>query len=103
MVFLLPFVKQVTFTPGQIHGHRFDNSMDLSDSSRPKLQLLIGAFACAADPSTKFFGGGDLLAWNLIKRLGQAYRLWVLTAAQNREAIKASLKQDPLPDVHFVF
>lgn len=100
---MLPFVKQITFTPGQIHGHRFDNSMALSDSSRPKLQLLIGAFACAADPSTKFFGGGDLLAWNLIKRLGQAYRLWVLTAAQNREAIKASLKQDPLPDVHFVY
>jgi glycosyltransferase involved in cell wall biosynthesis len=67
------------------------------------LRLLIGAFACVADPSTKFFGGGDLLAWNLIKRLGQRHRLWVLTASQNQDAIEAARERDPLPDVQFFY
>jgi glycosyltransferase involved in cell wall biosynthesis len=77
--------------------------MAVKASSNTKLQLLIGAYACAADPSTTFFGGGDLMAWNLIKRLGQTYHMWVLTAAQNREAIDAALKRDPLPEVQFVY
>jgi glycosyltransferase involved in cell wall biosynthesis len=65
--------------------------------------ILICAYACAADPSTKFFGGGDLLAWNLVKRLSRVHRLWVLTASQNYEAIQAARKEDPLPDVQFVY
>jgi glycosyltransferase involved in cell wall biosynthesis len=68
-----------------------------------ELRLLVCAFACAADPSTNFFGGGDLMAWNLIRRLGQRHRLWVLTASQNGEAIGAALERDPLPGVQFVY
>jgi glycosyltransferase involved in cell wall biosynthesis len=74
-----------------------------SDSPKTKLRVLICAFACAADPSTKFFGGGDIMAWNLVKRLGCAHRLWVLTAAQNREALEAALKKGPLPSVEFYY
>ena len=74
-----------------------------SESTGTKLRVLICAFACAADPSTKFFGGGDILAWNLVKRLGRVHRLRVLTAAQNCEAIEAALKKQPLPDVQFVY
>jgi glycosyltransferase involved in cell wall biosynthesis len=77
--------------------------MAVMASSNTKLQLLIGAYACAADPSTRFFGGGDLLAWNLVRRLGQTHRLWVLTASQNRQAIEAALKADRLPGVQFVY
>jgi glycosyltransferase involved in cell wall biosynthesis len=43
------------------------------------------------------------MAWNLVERLGRAYRLWVLTAAQNCEAIEAALKEKPLADVQFVY
>jgi glycosyltransferase involved in cell wall biosynthesis len=43
------------------------------------------------------------MAWNLVKRLGRAHRLWVLTAAQNREAIAAVLEKQPLADVQFVY
>ena len=44
-----------------------------------------------------------MMAWNVVKRLGRAHRLWVLTAAQNCEAIGAALKKQPLPDVQFVY
>ena len=66
-------------------------------------RLLIGAYACLVSPEAEVPGGGDLMAWNLVKRLGRAHRLWVLTAAQNREAIEAALKKQPLPDVQFVY
>lgn len=66
-----------------------------------RLRVLVCAFACAGDPSTKFFGGGDIMAWNLVKRLGRVHRLWVLTAAQNRDALEAALKKEPLPSVEF--
>jgi len=68
-----------------------------------RLRVLVCAFACVADPSTKFFGGGDLMAWNLVQRLSRAHRLWVLTAAQNRDAIVAALEKQPLADVQFVY
>lgn len=66
-------------------------------------RLLIGAYACLVNPEVKVPGGGDLMAWNLVKRLGRAHRLWVLTAAQNRDAIEAIVKKAPLPNVHFVY
>ena len=66
-------------------------------------RILMCAFACAADPGTKFFGGGDIMAWNLVRRLGRVHRLWVLTAAQNREAIAPALEKQPLADVQFVY
>jgi glycosyltransferase involved in cell wall biosynthesis len=43
------------------------------------------------------------MAWNLVKRLRHAHRLWVLTAAQNREALEAALRQEPLANVEFVY
>jgi glycosyltransferase involved in cell wall biosynthesis len=43
------------------------------------------------------------MAWELVKRLGRVHRLWVLTAARNREALEAALKQEPLPNVEFVY
>jgi glycosyltransferase involved in cell wall biosynthesis len=44
-----------------------------------------------------------LLAWNVIKRVCQTNRIWVLTASQNQEAIEAALRRDFLPDVQFVY
>lgn len=68
-----------------------------------KHRILVCAFACAADPGSEFFGGGDLLSWNLISRLGRTHSLWVLTASQNEPAIEAALERESLPEVHFIY
>jgi len=64
-------------------------------------RLLICAYACVVDPAASFPGGGDLMAWNLVKRLAHVHRLWVLTASQNRGALEAALENEPLPSVEF--
>ena len=64
-------------------------------------RLLICAYACVVDPAVSCPGGGDLMAWNLIKRLGRAHRLWVLTAAENRRALEGALEKEPLTSVEF--
>jgi len=66
-----------------------------------QLRVLACAYACVVNPEVKVPGGGDLMAWNLVKRLGRVHRLWVLTAAQNRDALEATLKKEPLPSVEF--
>jgi len=71
--------------------------------AKPELQVLVCAFACVGDPSTKFGGGGDLMAWNLIKRLAQDHRLWVLTASQNRALIEPELENERLPRTQFIY
>ena len=66
-------------------------------------KVLISAYACLQDPSTSLPGGGDLMAWNVIRQLRERHELWVLTAVQNRRAIEAELEKDPMPGVHFVY
>ena len=68
-----------------------------------KRKILVCAFACGTDPATKFFGGGDTMAWNLIPRLGRTHNLWVLTAAQNRKSIESQREKKPFPNVNFVY
>jgi glycosyltransferase involved in cell wall biosynthesis len=68
-----------------------------------KLRILICAYACMSDVGSTRPGGGDLMAWNMIKALSRVHRLWVLTAAQNRPAIEAALRSEPLPDVTFEY
>jgi len=43
------------------------------------------------------------MAWNILKRIGSSYSIWVLTAAQNRGAIEAALWEQPLPNIHFQY
>jgi len=66
-------------------------------------RVLIGAYACLVNPEVEVPGGGDLMAWNLVERLGRVHHLGVLTAAQNRKAIEAALRKAPLPNVQFVY
>ena len=68
-----------------------------------RLRLLISAYACLSDPAVSVPGGGDLLAWNLIRRLSQIHSLWILTASRNRAALESALELNPLPDAHFVY
>ncbi|MBZ5671814.1 MAG: glycosyltransferase family 4 protein [Acidobacteriia bacterium] len=66
-------------------------------------RVLVCAYACVADVGSPQPGGGDLMAWKIIKRLSRLHRLWVLTAAQNRPAIESALQKEPLPNVTFVY
>ncbi len=68
-----------------------------------KRRILVGAYVCLVSPEAEVPGGGDLMAWNLVKHLGREYRLWVLTAAQNRTAIERALETQPQPNVEFVY
>jgi len=66
-----------------------------------KLRILVCAYACVADVGSARPGGGDLLAWQIIRCVGRVHELWILTAAQNRQAIEAALQKEPLPNVTF--
>jgi glycosyltransferase involved in cell wall biosynthesis len=68
-----------------------------------KLSVLICAYACVRDVGSPRPGGGDLLAWEIVRRLGRVHRLWVLTAIQNRPAIEAALQKEQLPNVTFEY
>ncbi len=66
-------------------------------------RILVGAYVCLVSPEAEVPGGGDLMAWNLVKHLSREHRLWVLTAAQNRAAIERALETQSLPNVEFVY
>jgi glycosyltransferase involved in cell wall biosynthesis len=67
------------------------------------LRVLTCAYACVADVGSARPGGGDLMAWEIVRRLGRVHQLWVLTAIQNRPAIEAALQNEPLPHVTFEY
>ena len=81
----------------------FGRSDRVSPDVNSNYRVLICAYACLVSPEAEVPGGGDVMAWNLVNHLGCVHRLWVLTAAQNRKAIEAALKEKPLPSVQFVY
>ncbi len=70
-------------------------------ASRPR--VLISAYACLANPGHSVPGGGDFMAWNIVRRLGRSCDLWVITYDENRAAIEEELSKEPLPGVEFHF
>lgn len=68
-----------------------------------KKRVLICAYACVADVGSLRPGGGDLMAWKIVRALSREHDLWVLTAVQNRPAIQAATEKEPLPNVQFEY
>ena len=66
-------------------------------------RVLIAAYSCLGNAGHPLPGGGDLMAWNVIKRLAQFCGLWVLTCEKNREAIEKALAEEAIPGVEFHF
>jgi glycosyltransferase involved in cell wall biosynthesis len=66
-------------------------------------RVLIAAYSCLGNAGHPLPGGGDLMAWNVIKRLARFCDLWVLTCEKNREAIEEALAQEAIPGVEFHF
>jgi glycosyltransferase involved in cell wall biosynthesis len=67
----------------------------------PSLRVLVCAYACYGNPGEECLGGGDLMAWNIVKRLAALHQLWVLTSSQNRASIESALEREPMPTVAF--
>jgi glycosyltransferase involved in cell wall biosynthesis len=72
---------------------------NLKAERRPR--VLISAYSCLANAAHPFPGGGDLMAWNVVRRLGRSCDIWVLTSDKNRSAIEGKLRQEPLGNVKF--
>jgi glycosyltransferase involved in cell wall biosynthesis len=66
---------------------------------RPR--VLVIAYGCLANPEGTFPGGGDIMAWNVIRRLTRTCELYVLTCDKNREVIERAIERERLPHVQF--
>ncbi len=64
-----------------------------------RLRVLICAFACHPDAST---GGEDILGWNLVRQMARSHDVWVVTTAENREAILAHADSAVAQSLHVV-
>lgn len=62
------------------------------------LRVLLSAYAC--EPHK---GSEPGVGWNWASQAARHHQVWVLTRANNRAAIEASLQQTPVPNLHFVY
>jgi glycosyltransferase involved in cell wall biosynthesis len=64
-----------------------------------RLKVLVSAYAC--EPGK---GSEPGVGWNWVRQIaGCADEVWVLTRANNREAIERALAKEPLPNVRWVY
>lgn len=64
--------------------------------SQTSLKVLISAYSCQPG-----LGSEPGVGWNTISQVSRLHEVWVLTAAEQREAIEAELAQNPMPNVHW--
>jgi glycosyltransferase involved in cell wall biosynthesis len=63
-----------------------------------RLNVLISAYAC--EPGK---GSEPGVGWNAVRQGAQNHDVWVITRANNREAIEKALTLVPLPNAHFIY
>lgn len=62
------------------------------------LRVLVSAYAC--EPNK---GSEPGVGWNWVKQIARFHEVWVITRANNREAIERVLEEEPMPNVHWVY
>ena len=62
------------------------------------MKVLLSAYAC--EPGR---GSEPGVGWRWTKQIARFAEVWVITRANNREAIEKALKEAPLPNVHWVY
>jgi len=62
------------------------------------LRVLVSAYAC--EPGK---GSEPGCGWNWVQQIARFHEAWVITRANNREAIDGVLARDPMPGVHWVY
>lgn len=66
---------------------------------RKRLKVLLSAYAC--EPNK---GSEPGVGWNWTRQIARiADEVWVITRANNRRAIEGALRQEPLPNVHWIY
>jgi len=76
-----------------------DRVNPLPASGRPSLRVLLSAYAC--EPRK---GSEPGVGWNWALGLARAgHDVWVLTRANNRDAVEQALRDAPEPNLHFVY
>jgi glycosyltransferase involved in cell wall biosynthesis len=68
-----------------------------NERSEP-LRVLLSAYAC--EPHK---GSEPGVGWNWAAQAARHHQVWVLTRANNRAAIEASLQRTPVPNLRFVY
>ena len=63
-----------------------------------RLRVLMSAYAC--EPGR---GSEPGLGWNWVLQAARFHEVWVLTRADNRDAIERELERRPMPNLHFVY
>jgi glycosyltransferase involved in cell wall biosynthesis len=69
----------------------------LSPTERP-VRILISAYSC--EPGR---GSEPGIGWNWVEQSAQHHLVWVLTRANNRQAIDERLRHTPLPNAQFIY
>ena len=62
------------------------------------MKVLVSAYAC--EPGT---GSEPAVGWNCVQQISRFHEVWVVTRANNRQAIAGALAKNPLPNVHWIF
>lgn len=63
-----------------------------------RLKVLLSAYACEPDK-----GSEPGVGWNVAREMATYHDVWLLTRANNRPSIEASLDRDPMPGLRFVY
>jgi glycosyltransferase involved in cell wall biosynthesis len=63
-----------------------------------RLKVLLSAYACEPEK-----GSEPGVGWNWAKQIARFNDVWVITRANNKEPIEHALKNEPMPNVHWVY
>ncbi len=62
------------------------------------LKILVSAYACRPQE-----GSEPGIGWNLVRELANNHQVWVLTRANNRDAIATELTHDSIPNLNVIY
>jgi len=62
------------------------------------VRVLLSAYAC--EPGK---GSEPGIGWNWTRQIARFHEVWVITRANNRQAIETALSKEPIPNAHWVY
>jgi glycosyltransferase involved in cell wall biosynthesis len=84
--------------PSQIQPQTPENLSPVKSSIPSRHYILLSAYAC--EPGR---GSEPGVGWNTARELANCHEVWVLTSQTHKAAIAAELKQNPMPQIHFIY
>ena len=62
------------------------------------MKVLLSAYACEPEK-----GSEPAVGWHWVQQIARSHDVWVITRTNNREAIEAALRENPLPRVRWIY